>query len=84
MKEINFDDGTRLVIGFGWWRFDKITSAGAAFCRCDGRVIVAGRFVGGEDVPMIHAQWVDITPEAARDVGKAICKALHNAIEEGA
>ena len=84
-NEINYADGTRLTIGGNWWRFDKSTGCGAcaAFCRCDGREIVAGRFVGGEDVPMLTASCVDITPEAAREVGKGICRARHNAMLEG-
>ena len=82
-NEIEFADGTRLTIGGTWWRFDKGTSAGAVFCRGDGREIVAGRFAGGEDVPMLNVQSVDITPEAMREIGKGICLALHNALLEG-
>ena len=81
-NEIKFADGTRLTIGGTWWRFDKSTSAGAVFCRWDGREIVAGRFAGGEDVPMLKVQTVDITPEAMREIGKGICRALHNALLE--
>jgi len=82
-NEITFADGTRLTIGGTWWRFDKSTEGASAFCRCDGREIVAGRFAGGEDVPMLTASCVDITSEAAREVGKGICRALHNAMLEG-
>ena len=82
-NEINYADGTRLTIGGNWWRVDKRPEGASSFCRCDGREIVAGRFVGGEDVPMLTATCVDITPEAAREVGKGICRALHNAMLEG-
>lgn len=84
MNEIKYDDGTRLTIGGNWWRFEKGTGVPgeSVFCRGEGAAVVAGRFVGGEDVPMIEAKVSGLSPEGARLVGKAICRALCD-IEEG-
>ena len=83
-NEINYADGTRLTIGGNWWRFDKSTPGASAFCRCDGREIVAGWIVGNEDIPMIAASCVHITPEVAREVGRGFCRTLHSAMLESA
>lgn len=81
MNEINYLDGMRGTLGGAWWRYEKSTGAlgNSVFCRGDGADIVAGRFVGGEDVPMIEAKINGLSPEGARTVGKALCRALYDA-----
>ena len=80
-NEIKFPDGMRGTIGGAWWRYEKSTGAlgNCVFCRGDGADIVAGRFVGGEAVPMIEATVNGLSPEGARTVGKALCRAMYDA-----
>ena len=81
MNEINYNDGMRGTIGGAWWRFDKGTGAlgNGVFCRGEGTDVVAGRFVVGGDVPMLEAKVNGLSPEGARIVGKALCRAMYDA-----
>ena len=80
-QEMTWPDGMRGTIGFGWWRYDKNTGVlgESVFCRGEGARIVAGRFVGGEDVPIVAAVVRGLSPDGARKIGRAICRALYDA-----
>lgn len=81
MKEIEFLDGMRGTIGHFLWRYEKSTSAlgHRVYCIGGDTYIVAGRLVGGKEVMMIDAKVNGLSPEGARTVGKALCRAMCDA-----
>ena len=81
-QAIEWPDGMRGVVSTDWWRFEKrIGSMESVFCRGEGHEIMAGRFVEGEDILYLKCQVTGLGAEGARTIGKAICRAMYEAVE---